>query len=109
MANNEDPDEMPQNVAFHRSLCCLLKLIQYSGTEVHNFLEIPISDPLKYIIENLILIVFICMGESIRIQRVKHWHSSHYAVTHMRNKKGNIQGRSPNVVKVVFHTIRNFF
>ena len=36
-----------------------------------------------------------------------HWRSSHYAVTHMGNKNSNIQGRSPNVVKVIFHTIRN--
>ena len=34
-----------------------------------------------------------------------HWRSSHYAVTHVRNK--NIQGRSPNVVKVIFHATRN--
>ena len=36
-----------------------------------------------------------------------HWRSSHYAVTHVRNKNSNIQGRSPNVVKVTFHVIRN--
>ena len=34
----------------------------------------------------------------------KHRLSSHYVVTHMRNKNSNIQGRSPNVVKVIFHT-----
>ena len=28
-------------------------------------------------------------------------------VTHMHNKKSNIQGRSLNVIKVIFHTIRN--
>ena len=38
---------------------------------------------------------------------VTHWRSSHYAVTHMCNKNSNIQGRSPNVVKVFFYTIRN--
>ena len=27
--------------------------------------------------------------------------------THMRNKNSNIQGRSPNVEKVIFHAIRN--
>ena len=26
-----------------------------------------------------------------------------YAVTHERNKNSNIQGRSPNVIKVIFH------
>ena len=36
-----------------------------------------------------------------------HWLSSHYAVTHMCNKNSHIQGRLPNVVKVIFHTIRN--
>ena len=28
-------------------------------------------------------------------------------VTHLRNKNSNIQGRPPNVVKVIFHTIKN--
>ena len=37
----------------------------------------------------------------------QHWHSSYYAVTHLRNKNSNIQGRSPYVVKVIFHTIKN--
>ena len=27
--------------------------------------------------------------------------------THVRNKDSNIQGRSPNAVKVIFHTVRN--
>ena len=36
-----------------------------------------------------------------------HWRSSHYAVTHMPNKKSNIQGRSPYVVQMKFHAIRN--
>ena len=27
--------------------------------------------------------------------------------THVRDKNSNIQGRSPNVVKVIFHTLRN--
>ena len=27
--------------------------------------------------------------------------------THMRNKNSNTQGSSPNVVKVIFHTLRN--
>ena len=30
-----------------------------------------------------------------------------FAVTHVRNKNSNIQGKSPNVVKVIYHTIRN--
>ena len=36
-----------------------------------------------------------------------HWRSSHYTVTHVRNKNSNNQRRSPNVVKVIFHAIRN--
>ena len=28
-------------------------------------------------------------------------------ITHVRNEISNIQGRSSNVVKVIFHTIRN--
>ena len=28
-------------------------------------------------------------------------------VTHVRNKDNNNQGRSPNVVKVIFHTIKD--
>ena len=43
--------------------------------------------------------------EYISIQR--HWRSSHYTVTHVRNKNSNIQGRSPNAIKVIYHTIRN--
>ena len=35
-----------------------------------------------------------------------HWHSSHYAFTHMPNKNSNIQGRSSYAVKVIFHAIR---
>ena len=27
--------------------------------------------------------------------------------THVRNKNSNTQGSSPNVVKVIFHTLRN--
>ena len=31
----------------------------------------------------------------------------HWQPTHVHNKNSNVQGRSPNVVKVNFHTIRN--
>ena len=30
-------------------------------------------------------------------------------ITHMRNEKSNNQGRSPNEVKVIFHTISNCY
>ena len=35
------------------------------------------------------------------------WRSSHYSFTHVCNKNSNIQGRSPNVVNLIFHAIRN--
>ena len=44
-----------------------------------------------------------CRRQSVQ----KHWCSSHYAVTHVHNKNSNIQGRSSNVVKVIFHATRN--
>ena len=57
---------MQQNAAFHQGLHFLLRSKQFSGKEIqHNF------DPLKYIMDNPILIAFMDMGESIRIQRVK--------------------------------------
>ena len=40
-------------------------------------------------------------------KRYVHWCISHYAFTHVRNKNNSIQVMSPNVVKVIFHTIRN--
>ena len=49
-------------------------------------------------------------------QRVKHDHDNIIAQCigvapimqeHIKNTCSNIQGRSPNVVKVIFHTIRN--
>ena len=45
LANSEDPDEMPQNAAFHH----LLRQIQSYGTKVHIYLKSYISDPLKYL------------------------------------------------------------
>ena len=39
LANNEDPDEMQHNAAFHQGLHCLLRLKQPSGTEIHRNLE----------------------------------------------------------------------
>ena len=34
LANNEDPDEMPHNVAFHQSLHCLLIQEESSDKEI---------------------------------------------------------------------------
>ena len=70
LANSEDPDEMQHNAAFHQCLHCLLRYIQSSWIEVYNCLEIITCVTLKCIIDNSILIVPICMGKFIRIQRV---------------------------------------
>ena len=69
--NAADPDEMQHDAAFHQDLHCLLRLKQPSGTEVHHNLENATCDPIKYTIGSPILIVSICKGKSIRIQRVK--------------------------------------
>ena len=75
LANSEDPDEMQQNAAFHQGLHCLLRLKQSSGTEIHRNLEKSTLGPLKYTMGSLILNVSICMGKSIRIQRVNPMHN----------------------------------
>ena len=68
--NSEDPDEI-HHAAFHQGLHCLLGLKQLSGTEIHHHLETSTCDPCKYTMGKTILTVSICMGKSIRIQRVK--------------------------------------
>ena len=70
MANSEDPDEMQHNAAFHQDQHCLLRLKQPSETEIHDNFENSIGDPLKCKMDNPTLMVSICMGKSIRIQRV---------------------------------------
>ena len=69
-ANSEDPDEMQHNTAFHQGLHYLLRLRQPSGTEIHHNLESSTCAPFKYTKGSPILIISICMGKSIRIQRV---------------------------------------
>ena len=57
---------------FHQGLHCLLRLKLPLGTEIyirHNF-ENSTCEPLKYKVGSPMLIVSICMGKSIRIQRV---------------------------------------
>ena len=54
LTNSEDPDEMPQNVAFHQGLHFLLGSKQSSGRETHHNLRILTSDPnhpIKYIMD----------------------------------------------------------
>ena len=70
LANGEDPDEMKHNAVFHQDLHCLLRLKQSSGTEIHHNSESSTCDPLEYKMGNPLLFVSICMGKSIRIQRV---------------------------------------
>ena len=70
LANSEDSDEMQHYAAFHLGLHCLLRLKLPLGTELHYNLETSTYDPLKYKMGNPILIISICMGKSIRIQRV---------------------------------------
>ena len=45
LANSEDPDEMPHNVAFHQGLHCLPKIKTILGTEVQLYLKIQACDP----------------------------------------------------------------
>ena len=47
-----------------------------------------------------------CSLQSLYIH--SHLRSSHYAISHEHNKTSIIQGRSTNVVNVIFYTIRNF-
>ena len=72
LANSKDPDEMQHNAAFHQGLHCLLRLKQTSGTEIHHNLENDTCEPLKCTMGSPIVVLSLCMGKSIRIQRVKH-------------------------------------
>ena len=68
---------MLHNAAFHQDLHFLLRLKQSSGTEKHQNFEKFYTDPLKYTIGSAIVTVSICMGKSIRIQRVYSLQSIH--------------------------------
>ena len=70
--NCEDPDEMQQIAAFHQGLHCLLRLKLPSVTDKHHNIENSTCDPFKYAMDSPILIVSMCMGKSIRQQKVKH-------------------------------------
>ena len=71
LTNSEDPDEMQHNTAFHQGLYCLLRFRHPSETEIYHNLENSTSNPSKYTMSRSILNVSICMGKSIRMQRVK--------------------------------------
>ena len=50
LANNEDPDEMAENTAFHQGLLFFAEIktiFRETGTEIHHKFEIPTCDPLK--------------------------------------------------------------
>ena len=64
---------MQHSAAFHQGMHCLQGLKEHSGIEMHHNLEIFICDPFKLTMDNPILIVSICMGQSISIQRVKQY------------------------------------
>ena len=61
---------MQHNAAFHQGLHCLQRLKQPSWTEVQHNLEISTYYPLNVHNDSPILIVSICMGKPIRVQRV---------------------------------------
>ena len=67
LTNSADLDD---SAAFLQSLHCLLRLKQPSGTEIPDNLENSIGVPVMNTMGSPILIVSICMGKSIRIQRV---------------------------------------
>ena len=48
VTNSGDPDERPQNVAFHQSPRCLLRQKQSSEKEIQFYFEIITCDPLIY-------------------------------------------------------------
>ena len=54
-----------------------------------------------------IFVICICCSVTQLKYMAMHVRRSHYAITHVCNTNNNIQERSQNVVKVIFHTIRN--
>ena len=70
LTNSEDPDEMQHN-AFHQGLHCFAKIKTiFRDRYTSLFRKKSSCDPLQYTMGSPILIVSICMGKSIRIQRV---------------------------------------
>ena len=64
--NSEDPDEMAHKVAFHQRLHCFLRRKQFSGTEMHHFIERLTGTTFEYKIDQSKHIVSLCIGYSIR-------------------------------------------
>ena len=69
---SKDPDEMLQKVAFHQGLHFFWGQNNlHCQTEIYHNLEILICDPLQYMMDNPILIAFVCMGNPFSVQRLK--------------------------------------
>ena len=66
IADREDPDLMPHNVAFHQSLHCLLRQKLSSGKKLQFCLEIKTCDPLNYSMDHSKFIASIPKVEFIR-------------------------------------------
>ena len=69
MVNSEDPDEMPQNAAFHQGLHCLLRQNPSSERKIQYFQEIITYDPLVYTMEHPDFIVCSFLENSIGLKR----------------------------------------
>ena len=73
LANSEDPDEMPQDAAFHMGLHCLLRLNKSSEKEIQYFfwkLIITSVTPQYNTMDHLVFIVYSYMENSISLKRV---------------------------------------
>ena len=93
LANSEDSDEMQHNAAFHQDLHCLLRLKQPSRTEKQDNLETSTCGPLKYKMDNPILIKYcINMYRKIHQNTKGSIHQKCYDIlnftdNHCKNKK----------------------
>ena len=70
MANSEDPNEMPQNAAFHQGLHCLLIQYQYSEKEIQFYMKITTSNPSIYTQDHSDITVSNLIENSISLQLV---------------------------------------
>ena len=73
---------------------------------VNSYTTVPVLTKLHRSLHRVSLNENICSIFDLNSESL-HWRSSHYTVTHVHAKNSNIQGRSPDMVKVIFHTLRN--
>ena len=54
LVNNDDPDKMPHNAAFHQGIHCFItmKQKQYSAKEIHFYVESTTCDPSVYTMDH---------------------------------------------------------